>query len=167
MICTLLRRAHGAGPEQGRNPYRGWRGVLPRHPQNSTCVQPSVRGIRVASLIAWLQQKQRLRLETAQPLVGAGLLAMASARFNSNTAPLASRASPLPQRRCASLADLAGKQAGRSAASAGIAVDLPAPSGGRVEVLRSGSPGMDAGARPFCLFLWWSDTRLFDQSTSP
>ena len=28
--------------------------------------------------------------------VGAGLLAMASARFNSNTAPLASRASPLP-----------------------------------------------------------------------
>ena len=44
--------------------------------------------------------------------VGAGLLAMASARFNSNTAPLASRASPLPQMRCASLADLAAKQTG-------------------------------------------------------
>ncbi len=69
------------------------------------------RGIRVVCTSPWLQQKQRLRLETAHPLVGAGSLAMASARFNSNTAPLASRASPLPQRRCASLADLAAKQA--------------------------------------------------------
>ena len=36
-------------------------------------------------------------------------------------------------------------QAGRSAASAGSAFDLPAPSGGREKVLRSGSTGMDAG----------------------
>ena len=36
-------------------------------------------------------------------------------------------------------------QAGRSAASACSAFDLPAPSGGREEVLRSGSTGMDAG----------------------
>ena len=42
-----------------------------------------------------------------------------------------------------SVADPAFKQAGRSAASA--AFDLPAPSGGREEVLRSGPPGMDAG----------------------
>ena len=68
------------------------------------------RGIRVVCTFPWLQQRQRL--ETAQPHVGAGLLAMASARFNSNTAPLASRASPLPQRRCASLADPDTKQTG-------------------------------------------------------
>ena len=37
------------------------------------------------------------------------------------------------------------KQAGRSAASVRSAFDLPAPSGGREEVLRSGSTGMDAG----------------------
>ena len=37
------------------------------------------------------------------------------------------------------------KQAGRSAASTAFDLDLPAPSGGREEVLRSGSTGMDAG----------------------
>ena len=37
------------------------------------------------------------------------------------------------------------KQAGRSAASAGFDFDLPRPPGGRMEVLRSGSTGMDAG----------------------
>ena len=42
-----------------------------------------------------------------------------------------------------SVADPAFKQAGRSAAS--TAVDLPAPSGGREEVLRSGPPGMMPG----------------------
>ena len=37
------------------------------------------------------------------------------------------------------------KQAGRSAASGRSAFDLPALPGGREEVLRSGSTGMDAG----------------------
>ena len=38
--------------------HRGWRGVLPRHPHNSTCVRPSVMGIRVVWTFVWLQQKQ-------------------------------------------------------------------------------------------------------------
>ena len=37
----------------------GWRGVLPRHPHNSTCVRPSVRGIHVVWIIEWQQQKQK------------------------------------------------------------------------------------------------------------
>ncbi|WP_228391527.1 hypothetical protein, partial [Pseudomonas helleri] len=28
-------------------PDRGWLGVLPRHPHNSTCAQPPVRGLSV------------------------------------------------------------------------------------------------------------------------
>ena len=39
--------------------HRGWRGVLPRHPHNSTCVRPSVMGIRVVWTYVWLQQKQK------------------------------------------------------------------------------------------------------------
>jgi hypothetical protein len=39
--------------------HRGWRGVLPRHPHNSTCVRPSVMGIRVVWAYVWLQQKQK------------------------------------------------------------------------------------------------------------
>ena len=39
--------------------HRGWRGVLPRHPHNSTCVLPSVMGIRVVWTYVWLQQKQK------------------------------------------------------------------------------------------------------------
>ena len=44
----------------------GWRGVLPRHPHNSTCVRPSVRGIHVAWLIEWPQQKQKHRQRQRQ-----------------------------------------------------------------------------------------------------
>ena len=47
----------------------GWLGVLPRHPHNSTCVRPSVMGIRVVSTIEWLQghrfQKQKANIKTA------------------------------------------------------------------------------------------------------
>jgi len=65
--------------------HRGWRGVLPRHPHNSTCVRPSVRGIRVACTIEWQQQKQKQKakskskkIKQRQILVGAGLPAMAA-----------------------------------------------------------------------------------------
>ena len=77
--------------------------------------------------------------------VGAGLPAMQTAWSGRLSAPMPSRASPLPQRGCAGLADLAAKQAGRSAASRCSAFDLPALPGGREEVLWSGSTGMDAG----------------------
>ena len=40
------------GPSMARH---GWLGVLPRHPQNSPCVRPSVMGIRVVSTIEWRQ----------------------------------------------------------------------------------------------------------------
>ena len=33
-------------------PDRGWLGVLPRHPHNSTCVQPSVRGLSVVPTVS-------------------------------------------------------------------------------------------------------------------
>ena len=90
--------------------------------------------------------------------------ATATAKLLNNTNPLWERACPrwqhfghtdrtrclhrgqarLPQGNM-SVENPAFKQAGRSAASWRSAVDLPALPGGREEVLRSGSTGMDAG----------------------
>ncbi len=50
-----VMRARRDGPSMA---HRGWRGVLPRHPHNSTCVRPSMMGIRVVWTYVWLQQKQ-------------------------------------------------------------------------------------------------------------
>ena len=63
--------------------HRGWRGVLPRHPHNSTCVRPSVRGIRVAWTIEWLQQKQKQKqkFQTTPNPCGSGLARDGSTLF--------------------------------------------------------------------------------------
>ncbi|MEB0069332.1 hypothetical protein QN387_20910, partial [Pseudomonas sp. CCI3.1] len=42
-------------------------GVLPRHPHNSTCVRPSVMGIRVVWTLVWLQQKQKASQTSQNP----------------------------------------------------------------------------------------------------
>ena len=90
--------------------------------------------------------------------------ATATAKLLNNTNPLWERACPrwqhfghtdrtrclhrgqarLPQGNM-SVENPAFKQAGRSAASTAFDLDLPAPSGGREEVLRSGPPGMEPG----------------------
>ncbi|MCF3195863.1 hypothetical protein LRQ05_23835, partial [Pseudomonas bubulae] len=128
--------------------HRGWRGVLPRHPHNSTCVRPSVRGIRVACTIEWQQQKQKKAKAKAKNLnnansCGSGLARDGSTVFLQIERGACIAGKPGSHREKMSVADPAFKQVGRSAASA--AFDLPAPSGGREEVLRSGPPGMDAG----------------------
>ena len=43
------------------------RDVLPRHPHNSTCVRPSVMGIRVVWTYVWLQQKQKCIAVATEP----------------------------------------------------------------------------------------------------
>ena len=63
--CPHSGTVMGARRDGPSMAHRGWRGVLPRHPHNRTCVQPSVRGIRVVRTILWLQQKQKQKFETA------------------------------------------------------------------------------------------------------
>ena len=57
--CPLSGTVMGARRDGPSLAHRGWRGVLPRHPHNSTCVRPSVRGIRVVWIIEWQQLKQK------------------------------------------------------------------------------------------------------------
>jgi hypothetical protein len=56
-----------------------------------------------------------------------------------------SRASPLPQWDCGQSCNQVGCQAASLCFCSALAFDFLAPSRGRVEVLRSGQPGMDAG----------------------
>ena len=72
--CPHSGTVMGARRDGPSMAHRGWRGVLPRHPHNSTCVRPSVRGIHVAWLIEWPQQKQRQRQRQRQNLVVASRL---------------------------------------------------------------------------------------------
>ena len=71
------------GPAATGHPWpdRGWLGVRSRHPHNSTCVQPPVRGTRVDPKIAWLQQRQRQRQRQLLTLSGCAL--DCSLRFSS------------------------------------------------------------------------------------
>ena len=64
--CPHSGTVMGARRDGPSMAHRGWRGVLPRHPHNSTCVRPSVRGIHVAWLIEWPQQKQKQRQRQRQ-----------------------------------------------------------------------------------------------------
>ena len=127
--------------------HRGWRGVLPRHPHNSTCVRPSVRGIRVAWTIEWLQQKQKQKqkFQTTPNPCGSGLARDGSTLFLQIERGACIAGKPGSHSGNMPVADPAAKQAGRSAASGCSAFDLPALPGGREEVLWSGSTGMDAG----------------------
>ena len=136
-------------------------GGTPRHPHNSTCVRPSVRGTRVVWTIAWLQQKQKHVAErcakpcsscrgtkaasgceaTVKPESGIYLNDRSVRFYDCYAAGRSLRSSAA----ATGAAHTRTNQAGRSAASRRSAFDLPAPSGGRMEVLRSGPTGMVAG----------------------
>ena len=126
--------------------HRGWRGVLPRHPHNSTYVRPSVRAFASPAQSSG-HNKSKSKSKSKKINQHQLLWERACPRCQHFVPPDRTRClhrgqARLPQGNM-SVADPVFKQAGRSAAS--TAVDLPAPSGGRVEVLRSGPPGMDAG----------------------
>ena len=98
---------------------------------------------QIAATVGALQEATAALLQalTAQGSSGSGSMVSTSVIQPARGACIAGK--PGSHREKMSVADPSSKQAGRSAASA--AFDLPAPSGGREEVLRSGPPGMDAG----------------------
>ena len=116
------------------------RGVLGVLPSLGHCYGHSRR---LDNRVATAKAKAKAKTLTNTNTCGSGLARDGSTLFLQIERGACIAGKPGSHREKMSVADPAFKQAGRSAASA--AFDLPAPSGGREEVLRSGPPGMDAG----------------------
>ena len=72
--CPHSGTVMGARRDGPSMAHRGWRGVLPRHPHNSTCVRPPVRGARVVFKIGWQQVLLALRTRSQPSAAATGFV---------------------------------------------------------------------------------------------